>query len=219
MRSFRLPAQAVIAATFLLVIGLGGFAIAQSSTPASQIRACAKKKGGALRVAAKCRKQERRVQWAAAGSVGATAQAGTGGAAGTNGVNGTTTGETFYAENLSPGSNFGTTCGSPSGPSITFTAPTGAYIQVMAQADLQRSSATANAVCLQVDSGSAFNVMTSVSLLYETKYLSQSAGGGGATTAYTITPFVFPVSAGSHTVSLQYSSTGGISNFRNRKLW
>jgi hypothetical protein len=27
------------------------------------------------------------------------------------------------------------------------------------------------------------------------------------------------VSAGSHTVSLQYSSTGGTSNFRNRKLW
>ena len=225
-----------MAATVTLVVGLSGFAVAQSSKPDAQINACAKKKGGALRVAAKCRKTERRVQWAvavprgpqgiagspgrdgAAGSSGATGATGAAGANGANGTNGTTTGQTFYAESLGAGSNFGTTCGAPSGPSVTFTAPAGAYIQIMAQADMQRASATANAVCLQVDAGSAFTILASTALAYETRYLSQG-NGAGTTDVFSARPFAFPVSAGSHTVSLSYSSTGGTSNFRNRKLW
>lgn len=245
MKNFRWSSWGAVVAAVVLVVGVSGFAIAQSSKPAKQkqIKACAKKQGGALRVAAKCRKTERRVQWAktgprgrpgAAGAAGKDGVAGTAGkdgaagTAGTNGTNGldgtngvdgtdgTTTGETFYAESLGSGSNFGTSCGAPSGPSITFTAPAGAYVEVMAQADMQRASATANSVCLKVDDGAAFAVMSSVSLAYETKYLSQ---GGGTANVYQIVPYMFPVTAGSHTISLSYSSTGGTSNFRNRKLW
>jgi hypothetical protein len=219
-KSIRTSTWAVIAVTSALTIGLTSFAIAQSSTGTTQINACAKKKGGALRLVAKCRKTERSVKWGITGPAGAAGRDGSTGAPGTDGSNGITTGQTFYAESTGAGSNFGGgTCGSPSGPSITFTAPSGAYVQIMAQADMQRSSATANAVCLQVDGGSAFTIMTSTSLAYETRYLSQALGAAGATTPYTISPFVFPVSAGSHTVSLSYSSTGGTSSFKNRKLW
>src|SRR4051812_3714198 len=70
------------------------------------------------------------------------------------------------------------------------------FLEVMAQADMQRTGGISNAVCLQVDGGAAFTIMTSVALAYETKYLSQSAGAGGATTLFTVTPFVFPLSAG-----------------------
>jgi hypothetical protein len=208
--------RVVVAAALALTIGVSGFAVAQSSTPATQIKACAKKKGGALRLVAKCRKTERSVKWGITGPAGAAGKDGT---PGTNGSNGTTTGETFYAESLGVGANFGTSCGAPSGPSVTFTAPSGAYVQIMAQADMQRTGATGNAVCLQVDGGGAFTIMNSVSLAYETRYMSQSAGAGGTTNQYAISPFVFPVSAGSHTVSLSYTSTGGTSNFKNRKLW
>ncbi|HWI23130.1 MAG TPA: hypothetical protein VNT22_11035 [Baekduia sp.] len=223
--SIRASTWAVMAAALALTVGLSGFAIAQSSTGGTQINACAKKKGGALRVAAKCRKTERKVKLATVGPAGAAGTAGAVGTPGTNGSNGTngnTTGETFYDENLSVGANFGGgACGATpfGGPSVTFTAPAGAYVQIMAQADMQRTGATSNTVCLQVDGGAAQTIMSSVSLAYETRYLSQSAGSGGATTAYTITPFSFPVSAGSHTINLLYSSTGGTSNFRNRKLW
>jgi hypothetical protein len=233
MRNLRWSRWGAVLATGTLVVGLSGFALAQSSKPAAQINACAKKKGGALRMAAKCRATERRVQWAVAGPQGAQGIAGspgkdgapggsgaTGatGAAGSNGTNGTTTGQTFYAESLGAGSNFGTTCGAPSGPSVTFTAPAGAYIQIMAEADMQRSGATSNAVCLQVDAGSAFTILASTTLAYETRYLSQG-NGAGTTDLFSARPFVFPVTAGSHTVSLSYSSTGGTSSFRNRKLW
>jgi hypothetical protein len=233
MKNLRWSWWGAVAAAVVLVVGFSGFAIAQSTKPSAQINACATKKGGALRVAAKCRKTERRVRWATTGpqgpqgtagaagrdgAPGAAGAAGPAGTGGTNGTDGTTTGETFYAESLGQGSNFGTTCGAPSGPSITFTAPAGAYVQIMAQVDLQRAGGIANAVCLLVDGGPAFNVMVSTSLAYETRYLSRGSAGG-VTDVFTITPFVFPVSAGSHTVSLQYSSTGGTSNFRNRKLW
>ena len=233
MKSFRWSWWVAAVATVVLVVGLSGFAIAQSSNSVAPINACAKKKGGALRVAGKCRKTERRVRWSTTGPQGAQGapgkdgtagkdgSAGTAGAAGTNGTNGTngtTTGQTFYAESIGQGSNFGTTCGAPSGPSVTFTAPTGAYVQIMAQADMQRSSATANGVCLQVDAIPAFGILVSSSLAYETRYLVQG-NGAGTLDIFTARPYVFPVSAGSHTVSLSYSSTGGTSNFKNRKLW
>jgi hypothetical protein len=229
MRNLRWSWWAAVPAVVVLVVGLAGLALAQSSNPA-QINACAKKKSGALRVAAKCRKTERRVQWSttgpqgiagadgADGADGSDGAAGTAGTNGANGTNGTTTGQTFYAESPGVGSNFGTTCGAPSGPSVTFTAPAGAYIQIMAQADMQRAGAITNAVCLQVDAVPAFTILVSAALAYETRYLSQG-NAAGTTDVFVASPFVFPVSAGSHTVSLSYSSTGGTSTFRNRKLW
>ncbi|MCW2989775.1 MAG: hypothetical protein JWM73_369, partial [Solirubrobacterales bacterium] len=144
----------------------------------------------------------------ATGPAGATGAAGTPGTNGTNGTNGTdgaSTGETLYAESLGAGSNFGTSCGAPSGPSITFTAVTGTYVQMMAQADLQRSTASADAVCLIVDGSSAGTILSSTSLAYETKAMADT--------------IVLPLAAGSHTISLAYTGTGGTANFRNRRLW
>jgi hypothetical protein len=141
----------------------------------------------------------------AAGPAGAAGHDGTAGTNGAPGTNGTTTGETLYAETLGLGTNFGTVCGTPSGPSITFTAPTAAYVQVMAQADMQRSGSASNAVCLKVDGDPATPIMSSTSLSYETVSPAN--------------PIVLPVSAGSHTISLQYTSSGSSSNFKNRRLW
>ena len=241
MTNLRWSSWGAVCACVVLVVGLSALAFA-AGTPVrtAKINACAKKRGGALRIAKQCRGSERRVRWGkagpqgaagatgAAGAAGATGPAGTAGANGTNGVNGTngtngvdgtTTGQTFYAESIAAGSNFGGgACGTPTGPSVTFTAPAGAYVQVMAQADMQRSSATANTVCLQIDAGTAYSFLASTSLAYETRYSSQSVAGG-ATDVHQAQPFAIPLSAGSHTISLSYSSTGGTSNFKNRKLW
>ena len=60
--------------------------------------------------------------------------------------------------------------------------------------------------------------MSTASLSFERRFLDKGTAAG-VTDQYTIDPFVFPVSAGAHTVSLQYGSNGGQSAFRNRKLW
>jgi hypothetical protein len=41
----------------------------------------------------------------------------------------------------------------------------------------------------------------------------------GSTDPLKSRPITFPVSAGSHTISLRYSSAGGPSQFSNRHLW
>jgi hypothetical protein len=145
---------AVVLAAAVMVCGLSGYAIAQSAGSGAAVKTCAKKSGGALRVARKCKANERRVLLAkpttsasgpqgsagvtgAPGHDGATGPQGpagtngtngTNGTDGTSGTNGTTTGETFFAT-AGAGSNFGTgpCVTTPSGgPSITFDAPTGA---------------------------------------------------------------------------------------------
>jgi hypothetical protein len=67
-----------------IVAAGGGWAIAASS--GGTIHACAKKKGGALRLASKCKKGERTVTWNVQGVPGTN---GTNGRNGTNGTNGT----------------------------------------------------------------------------------------------------------------------------------
>jgi Collagen triple helix repeat (20 copies) len=144
----------------LLVCGVSGFAIAQSGgAKLKTVKACAKKKGGALRLAKKCRKGERRVTWAMrgptglagpAGPQGAPGVAGTDGAQGppgangVNGTNGTSTGETFF-DSAGFGANFGGGGGVceavPAGPSVTLTVPSGSYAQVMASVTAQRVGA------------------------------------------------------------------------------
>lgn len=228
-----------VVALALLVCGVSGYAVAQSGTAAKPIRACAKKHGGAVRLAKKCRRGERRVTWAKrgragvaglqgpAGPVGAVGPAGPAGQdgapgapgpPGAPGANGTSTGETFF-ESAGAGTNFGTgpCTGAPGGPSITFDAPAGSYVQVMAAVSMQRSGGASNAVCLRVD-GVDTTIMQSSSLAVETRYLEQGVAAG-TTNPFSSRPIVFPVSAGSHTVSLRYSSAGGASQFSNRSLW
>jgi hypothetical protein len=223
-----------VLALALLVCGVSGYAIAQSGQATKPMKGCASKKGGALRLAKKCRKGERRVTWAKrgpagrtgsqgpAGSVGSPGPAGPAGAAGAPGApgaNGTSTGETFF-ETAGAGTNFGTgpcTTTPFGGPSITFTAPAGSYVQIMASVSMQRTGGASNAVCLRVD-GADTVISQSSSLAVETRYLVQG-DPAGTTDPLSSRPIVFPVSAGSHTVSLRYSSAGGSSQFSNRNLW
>jgi hypothetical protein len=230
----KLPLAAVVA---LALCSLSGYAIAQSTSPSptpKKIKACAKKKGGSLRLSRKrCRRGERRVTWAVAGPrgpqglAGAPGQPGQPGAPGTNGANGTngtngadgtSTGETF-AESDFFGANFGTgPCdGTPAGPSITVDAPGGSYAQVMASVTMQRAGATSNSACIRVD-GDDIPFASSTSLSAETRYL-QSGSSTGVTSKYAARPLTFPLDAGSHTISMRYGSVGGTSSFNNRNLY
>ena len=76
-----------LAATGALVLAASGFAIAATGSN-GVINACAAKRGGALRVAKKCRHTENRVSWNRQGPAGAAGQNGQNGQPGTNGQNG-----------------------------------------------------------------------------------------------------------------------------------
>jgi hypothetical protein len=75
------------------VLAGGGFALGASS-PSPTIHACARRKGGALRLASKCKRSERAVRWSvtgprgAPGVKGAPGADGAAGAAGSNGAPG-----------------------------------------------------------------------------------------------------------------------------------
>jgi hypothetical protein len=221
--------SAIVAAA-VLICGLSGYAIAQSGTATPKtVKACAKKKGGALRLGKKCRKGERRVTWAVkgpsglagpGGPAGANGAPGTAGSAGANGTSGTSTGETFFAS-AGAGGNFGG--GGPcdplpsGGPSITFTAPAGSYAQVMASVTAQRTGGSANTACVRVD-GSDVQFSASNSLVPETRHLQQGSAAG-VTDPLAARPLTVPLSAGSHTISMRYGSSLGASTFSNRNLY
>jgi hypothetical protein len=228
-----------IGAAALLLCGLSGYAIAQSGTATPKtVKACAKKKGGALRLGKKCRKGERRVTWAVQGPRGLTGPSGPSGPAGARGVagadgapgiagsngadgiNGTSTGETFF-DSAGAGGNFGGggACDAlPSGgPSITFTAPAGSYAQVMASVTAQRSGGTANTACVRVD-GTDVQFSASSSVVPETRHLQQGSAAG-TTDPLAARPLTLPLSAGSHTISMRYGSSLGASTFSNRNLY
>jgi len=233
--------SAVVAAAVLLC-GLSGYAIAQSgSATPKTVKACAKKKGGALRLGKKCREGERRVTWAVkgpSGLTGPTGPAGARGAAGVrgaagadgapgiagsdgaNGTSGTSTGETLFAS-AGAGGNFGGggACDPlPSGgPSITFTAPAGSYAQVMASVTAQRTGGSANTACVRVD-GSDVQFSASNSVVQETRHLQQGSAAG-VTDPLAARPLTVPLSAGSHTISMRYGSSLGASTFSNRNLY
>ena len=225
----------VIVAAAVLLCGLSGYAVAQSgSATPKTVKACAKKKGGALRLG-KCRKGERRVTWAAKGpsgrtgptgppgapgAAGANGAPGIAGSNGANGTSGTSTGETFFAS-AGAGGNFGGggACDPlPSGgPSITFTAPAGSYAQVMASVTAQRTAGTANTACVRVDATDVqFSASTSV--VPETRHLQQGSAAG-TTDPLAARPLTVPLSAGSHTISMRYGSSLGASTFSNRNLY
>jgi hypothetical protein len=229
----------IVLAAVLLVCGVSGYAIAQSGgAKPKTIKACAKKKGGALRLAKRCRRGERRVTWAMRGPTGRTGPAGPQGAPGVagkdgaqgppgangvngvNGTDGTSTGETFF-DSAGFGANFGGAGGAceavPAGPSITVTVPSGSYAQVMAYVTAQRAGAASNAACIRVD-GTDVQFTGSSSLAPETRYVQQGTGVG-TTNRLATRPLTFPLSAGSHTISLTYGSAGGTSNFSDRNLY
>src|SRR5687768_4525330 len=84
-----MPKLSAVVAAAILVCGLSGYAIAQSgSAKPKAVKACAKKKGGALRLGKKCRKGERRVTWAVKGPRGLTGPGGPPGALGLAGAPG-----------------------------------------------------------------------------------------------------------------------------------
>jgi hypothetical protein len=93
LRTSRALSYLVAAAAGALLAG-GGWAIAASSS--GVIRACSGKKGGALRIATKCKKSERSVSWnqqglrGLQGPVGATGAQGPAGSAGAAGLQGAT---------------------------------------------------------------------------------------------------------------------------------
>jgi hypothetical protein len=210
------------------------------------IKACASKRNGALRIAKRCRRSELRVQWSKKGPRGATGprgvnglngpagatgqdgptgasgSTGASGATGATGINGTSTGETLFAQVTGSAANFGgsglSCTTTPSGPSTTFDAPAGSYVQIMAEAELQKVGGNLAFACLKVDSDAAFQIMSTPSLAFERRFLDKGVVAG-TTDKYAVDAFAFPVSAGSHTISLQYGSDGGQSSFRNRKLW
>jgi hypothetical protein len=85
LRSSRVLSHVVVAVATGLV-ATTGWAIAASGGGA--IRACAARNGGALRIAAKCKRSERSVSWSRQGPQGPAGVAGPRGAAGTAGATG-----------------------------------------------------------------------------------------------------------------------------------
>jgi hypothetical protein len=92
-----------LAATGALVLAASGFAIAATGS-SGVINACAAKRGGALRVAKKCRHTEKRVSWNRQGPAGAAGQTGQNGQPGTNGQNGQAGQNGLDGQNGAPGS-------------------------------------------------------------------------------------------------------------------
>jgi hypothetical protein len=215
----------LVVAAVLLICGVSGYAIAQSGSPTpKKIKACAKKKGGALRLSStRCRRDERRVTWAIAGPrglqgiTGAQGEPGVPGAPGAPGTNGTSAGETFFDSDASVHTIGAMFCSdSSAGPSVTVDVPSGSYAQVMASVRMERVTATSNIACIR-DNGETSVFATSTNSSPETRYI-QAPGSTGAG-KYSAQPMTFPLDAGVHTISMLYGSIGGTSSFSNRNLY
>ena len=90
--SSLLPSPAMAVAFTVLVAVSGGLAAAATSTGGPVIGACANKKTGALRLASKCRRNERAIRWNQTGPPGPRGLAGATGATGATGASGATGG-------------------------------------------------------------------------------------------------------------------------------
>ena len=92
--SLLVPSPAMAIAVSALLAASAGLAVAATSTGVPVIRACANKKTGALRLASKCRRNERAISWnknGPQGTPGPTGGSGTTGATGAQGSPGPTT--------------------------------------------------------------------------------------------------------------------------------
>jgi hypothetical protein len=85
----RRRAQHIVALALLLVLAAAGWAVAATSGSAGVIHACAAARGGALRLAANCRKHERAIAWNVQGVPGKDGINGTNGSNGSPGATGT----------------------------------------------------------------------------------------------------------------------------------
>lgn len=83
----RAIGYALLTAVIVLCVG-GGWAVAASKS--NELLGCAKKSNGALRLAKKCKKSERRVSWNVTGPAGANGSSGPPGGAGPKGATGLT---------------------------------------------------------------------------------------------------------------------------------
>jgi hypothetical protein len=106
-----IPSPALGVALVALLLACGGFAYA-STTGESVIPACANKKTGALRIARRCKRNERHVSWNAIGPQGRPGARGLNGSRGPNGAQGP------------PGATGGTGPQGPQGPGATSFATT-----------------------------------------------------------------------------------------------
>src|SRR5438132_7480046 len=75
-----------LAATLALLLAVGGVAWAAGS--GATIHACYKKRGGALRIASRCKRGEKALSWNQIGPLGAKGTAGKAGARGATGLQG-----------------------------------------------------------------------------------------------------------------------------------
>jgi len=80
-----------VLATIAVLAVLGGGSYAFAASDSNTLRACAKKRGGALRIASRCKRGERRISWNKVGPRGSRGPAGTPGTPGTPAVVGVTT--------------------------------------------------------------------------------------------------------------------------------
>jgi hypothetical protein len=93
VQSFGKRAPLIGATIAALLLLAGGLSLAMALSAGPVIRACANKKSGALRVAKRCRRNERRISWDQLGPQGPrghTGQRGTTGARGATGASGAT---------------------------------------------------------------------------------------------------------------------------------
>ena len=82
------PSPAMAIACAALLAATGGLAIAATSRSSPVIRACANKKTGALRLAIRCKRNERRVSWNQIGPAGGKGERGSRGLVGLKGLPG-----------------------------------------------------------------------------------------------------------------------------------
>jgi hypothetical protein len=131
LRTSRALSYLVAVAAGALLAG-GGWAIAASSS--GVIRACSGKKGGALRIATKCKKSERSVSWnqqglrGLQGPVGATGAQGPAGSAGAAGLQGGTGPSHGYSTSFN--TEVTLEAAGSSHTLMTLSVPSGSYIVV-----------------------------------------------------------------------------------------
>lgn len=135
-----------IAATIAVFLAAGGAAWAASSTGGT-IHACYKRHGGALRIAGRCKRGERRLSWNQIGPSGAAGLKGAKGANGKNGAQGLA-GPAGPSDVYAAGEATGT-LGSEYLPFGTLSVPAGSYL-IEAKATLLAESKASQMTCALV---------------------------------------------------------------------
>jgi hypothetical protein len=125
----RVTTTKLVAVLALLTAAGGAAAWAATTTSGKTIRACFKRHGGALRIAGRCRHDERRLSWNQIGPIGATGARGATGKTGKTGPKGEQgpTGATGPSD-VFAGGRANETLGSAYASYGTVTVPAGSYL-------------------------------------------------------------------------------------------